>query len=388
MSLRTSPSRTAPAPAAPVLSATSTEPPTRIDEGGPGARSTRARPILRIDAHRDDDVILIFSTVQDPATNDVVPWLARSGREVVRINEDDPDPGEVAITLGDAGLSFCWRGKWHADADVEAVWYRKGKFWFPGTAQVPDFPGERALADRLESRLRAETDVAKDYFHYLLRARGARVLGNPFLPRLNKLIVLNQAREAGLAIPAFEVVDRLRPEHRAGAADYITKPLSDGVYLWDFDGAQRGYFSYTESLAEVLDESPERDGDPIPLSLIQLKIAKKLEVRTFYLDGEMLSAAIWSQNDPQTAIDYRKYNYRKPNRNVPIELPTGVAAAIDRLFRRIGLNTGSVDLIVDEKDEFVFLEINPTGQYTYVSNMCNFDIDRRIAEWLTGGCNG
>jgi D-alanine-D-alanine ligase-like ATP-grasp enzyme len=67
---------------------------------------------------------------------------------------------------------------------------------------------------------------------------------------------------------------------------------------------------------------------------------------------------------------------------VPITLPADVEEKLDRLFRALDLNTGSVDMIVDEEGEFVFLEINPTGQYSYVSKICNFDIDRLIAEWL------
>ncbi|MEO7827852.1 MAG: hypothetical protein ABIR60_11985, partial [Allosphingosinicella sp.] len=196
-----------------------------------------------------------------------------------------------------------------------------------------------------------------------------------------KLLVLHKAREIGLKVPPFEVLNRPGPNHVANPSRYITKALSDGLYLWDFDGAQRGYFSYTEELGTALCEEDGTGG--FPLSLVQEKIAKRFETRTFYLDGRMFSAAIYSQNDPQTSVDYRKYNYRRPNRNVPINLPAEIEEKLDRLFRALDLNTGSADMIVDEEGEFVFLEINPTGQYSYVSNICNFNIDQLIAEWLT-----
>lgn len=325
-------------------------------------------------------MILIFSTVQDPATNDVMPWLVRGGSEIVRINDDDPAE-EVEVELSETDVRFRLKGRWYAGSDIDAIWYRKGTFWFPAADLPLHFPGQEMLGARLKSRLGMEESVARDYFHYFIRARGTRILGNPFLGDPNKLLVLHKAREIGLKVPPFEVLNRLRPSHLANPSRYITKALSNGMYLWDFDGARRGYFSYTEELATAL--CGEDASDSFPVSLLQEKIAKQFETRTFYLDGRMFSAAIYSQNDPQTSVDYRKYNYKRPNRNVPINLPAEVEEKLDRLFRTLDLNTGSADMIVDEEGEFVFLEINPTGQYSNVSIACNFNIDQLIAEWLT-----
>jgi ATP-GRASP peptide maturase of grasp-with-spasm system len=324
-------------------------------------------------------VILIFSTALDPATNDVMPWLARSRSEIVRVNDDDVPSEPIELELSETDLRFRLDGRWYSSEDLEAVWYRKGTFWFPAADPPLHFPGQEALQAKLEARLKSEASVARRYFHYFLQASGTRILGTPHGDP-NKLLVLHKAREVGLKVPPFRVLNRLGPNHIANPSRYITKALSDGLYLWDFDGAQRGYFSYTEELEAVLGSRDEAAG--FPLSLVQEKIEKRFETRTFYLDGRMFSAAIYSQNDPQTSVDYRKYNYKRPNRNVPINLPAEVEEKLDRLFRALELNTGSVDMIVDEDGEFVFLEINPTGQYSYVSKICNFNIDQLIAEWL------
>ncbi|HEX8450020.1 MAG TPA: grasp-with-spasm system ATP-grasp peptide maturase [Allosphingosinicella sp.] len=324
-------------------------------------------------------MILIFSTALDPATNDVMPWLARGRSKIVRVNDDDSPAEPIELELSETDVRFRLDGRWYSSGDLEAVWYRKGTFWFPAADSPLHFPGQEALQAKLEARLKSETSVARQYFHHFLQAAGTRVLGTPSGDP-NKLVVLHKAREVGLKVPPFQVLNRLGQSQLADPSRYITKAMSDGLYLWDFDGAQRGYFSYTEELQTAL---PERNGaDGFPLSFVQEKIRKRFETRTFYLDGRMFSAAIYSQNDPQTSVDYRKYNYRRPNRNVPIDLPADVAEKLDRLFRALELNTGSVDMIVDEDGEFVFLEINPTGQYSYVSKICNFNIDQLIAEWL------
>jgi hypothetical protein len=49
------------------------------------------------------------------------------------------------------------------------------------------------------------------------------------------------------------------------------------------------------------------------------------------------------------------------------------------------MNTGSVDMIVDEFGDFIFLEINPFGVYGGMSAICNYNIDKAIAGWLCGG---
>jgi ATP-GRASP peptide maturase of grasp-with-spasm system len=328
-------------------------------------------------------VILIFSLSRDQGTNGVVAWLDRYGREFVRINDDEPGIPQVRIEMDNDEIRFCVDGKWYSGSDISAIWYRKGIFWFPEDTQAPQFDGQTALNALLERKLRAEGKIAAQYFHYLMRDRGVRVLGNPFLGDPNKLIVLHEARRLGLKVPAFDVVNRLTVRHRGNATGYVTKALSDGVYLWDNDHAQRGYFPYTEELAQVM-EAGDADG-AIPLSLLQERIEKKFEIRSFFLDGMFASAAIYSQEDAQTAVDHRKYNEIRPNRMVPISLPDDVAEKLSALFAKLELNTGSVDMIVDKDGEFVFLEINPVGIYGGMSAQCNFNLDRAVARWLCGG---
>jgi glutathione synthase/RimK-type ligase-like ATP-grasp enzyme len=89
--------------------------------------------------------------------------------------------------------------------------------------------------------------------------------------------------------------------------------------------------------------------------------------------------AILSQADEQTKIDFRRYNEKKPNRFVPFKLPAEIDQKIRLLFKKIGLNTGSVDMIVDQQDNYYFLEINPVGQFGMVSQPCNYFLEKQVA---------
>jgi glutathione synthase/RimK-type ligase-like ATP-grasp enzyme len=102
----------------------------------------------------------------------------------------------------------------------------------------------------------------------------------------------------------------------------------------------------------------------------------------FYLDGRFFAWAIISQSSAQTSTDYRKYDAQKPNRVVPYSLPENVEQKLMDLFGKIGLNTGSVDLMVDSEDDYYFLEINPVGQFGVLSKSTNYQLELEIARWL------
>lgn len=117
-------------------------------------------------------------------------------------------------------------------------------------------------------------------------------------------------------------------------------------------------------------------------SLVQGYIEKKYELRIFYLAGAFYTMAIFSQKDNQTTIDFRVYNRAKPNRRVPFELPQSIEYKLDALMRKLDLNCGSIDMIVTPTNEYVFLEVNPIGQFAAVSYFCNYNLEKRIANYL------
>ena len=94
--------------------------------------------------------------------------------------------------------------------------------------------------------------------------------------------------------------------------------------------------------------------------------------------------AIFSQNDEQTQLDYRNYNRVKPNRNIPYILPKDIETKLQKLMDKLDLNTGSIDMMVTTEGEYVFLEVNPTGQFGWVSENCNYYLEEKIAHCLEG----
>jgi hypothetical protein len=113
------------------------------------------------------------------------------------------------------------------------------------------------------------------------------------------------------------------------------------------------------------------------------EIYKSFEVRAFFIDNEWYSMAIFSQNDEQTKTDFRQYNSLKPNRFVPFRLPQVIILKLVALMKQLNYQTGSIDMVCNKKGEFIFLEVNPVGQFGMTSIPCNYCIEKIIAEKIS-----
>ncbi|SJL19874.1 hypothetical protein PGIN_3-3_00944 [Porphyromonas gingivalis] len=116
--------------------------------------------------------------------------------------------------------------------------------------------------------------------------------------------------------------------------------------------------------------------------MVQKAIPKQFEVRVFFLMGECFSMAIMSQDDENTETDYRKYNFDNPNRFLPFQLPKNIEDKVVDLMAELSLNTGSIDFILTPENEYIFLEVNPTGQFGMVDYSCNYGLHEKVANIL------
>lgn len=301
-------------------------------------------------------------------------------KDILRINADDPGQSGVTIKIDGNDFIFSVRRRNVSLCDIEAVWYRKGAFWFNGFFHNAEIEGHDKLSEHIATRTSRENQRMKEYFHHILKQR-ARVLGSATHASLNKLITLDVAKHVGLEVPKFVISNRRDDLIKIIDNDkkYITKAIDEGIFLWDRESAHSLYYTYTE---RVKSDMLSCYDEIIPPSLIQEEIAKQFELRIFYLDGRFYPTAILSQKDEKTRIDFRKYNETNPNRNVPFKLPQDIKEKLDLLFRELDLNTGSVDMIVAEDGRYYFLEINPVGQFAYPGASSGYFIERDIARWL------
>jgi ATP-GRASP peptide maturase of grasp-with-spasm system len=327
-------------------------------------------------------MICIFTRSDDQSTTDVMHWLHHLGyHEVVRVNSDTlmhrttPD----TITITNNSLEFTSGTGAVQLGMIRSAWYRKGRRWLCNKYARAKVAANHRLELYLQACLNAEEIDLANYVHFLLQ-RTVPCLGSPESNNLNKLTTLYLAADVGLTVPPYTITnDRQTLEDLCAHELHITKPISQILYAMDVQDTQMGYFSYTERLTHSqLSELSDR----ISPTFVQKEIQKDYEVRVFYLAGTCYSMAIFSQREEQTSVDFRKYHSTRPNRMVPFTLSQDIIVKLRNLFIRIGLNTGSADFIVDTDGHYHFLEINPVGQFGWVSDKCNYHLERRIAENL------
>lgn len=161
---------------------------------------------------------------------------------------------------------------------------------------------------------------------------------------VNKLRILVEASGLGIKTPQT-IITRTKKELLSKANEpMITKAIYEG-----FKPESIGKFiSYTEKVG--FDDIP----DQFYPSLFQEKIEKEADIRIFYLSGFFFSMAIRSQSDEQTKTDFRKYLKESGNRCFPFSLHNELEFKLDALMKKIGLNTGSIDMIMTKDGDFIF----------------------------------
>lgn len=194
----------------------------------------------------------------------------------------------------------------------------------------------------------------------------------------SKLHCLLVAAENGLKIPNTIISTSTESLKKfiSKFSKCIVKPLSNPIHIFIENGS---LFMLTEVIDLNIINLYENKIFP---AFVQEYIRKEFEIRTFYLDGQFYSSAIFSQSDVSTEIDFRNYNEDKPNRVVPFNLDKKIKKNLKNVFKKMGLNTGSADLIYTPDGDYFFLEINPVGQFGMVSMPCNYHIEKKIATFL------
>jgi hypothetical protein len=115
--------------------------------------------------------------------------------------------------------------------------------------------------------------------------------------------------------------------------------------------------------------------------LFQRNIAKKFELRITVVDDQVLAAEIHSQTTKRTQLDWRHYDWgHTPYR--PHALPDDVRERCLGLTRRLGLRFGAIDMIVTPDGRYVFLEINPNGQWRWIEDESGLPISDALCDAL------
>lgn len=311
-------------------------------------------------------MILIFSTQQDTSTQHVINWLIFFNQEIVVINELNPvvdvfwemkhdNPDLLLLKLSNGIEIDC--------SKVSAVWYRIGlyylNFLFTPLSKINDFHD-------IYINLREEYRRVTEIIFFELQAK---TIGNYQNSIPNKLIILKEANRVGLKTPCSRIITNAKNKINA---PHVNKNISEVIT-----------FNYKEYL--LFNRTTEQKTYPHQRfypSLIQEKIEKVCELRIFFCVDIFFTMASFPENGKELEVDIRDITARRRQNRIPFELPAEISLKLRKLMDILNYNTCSIDMIIDNKNQYYFLEINPTGQFGSLSSYCNFQIEKYIAHKL------
>lgn len=312
--------------------------------------------------------VLVVSTKVDMATDAVVQRLRNRDLPCYRLNTEDY-PFKSTFAYYPAEMNGF--GHWLV-CDGEpilvptSIWYRRVR-----TPSTPD-----GMDEGIATFCRQETRAA--IIGGVIGCK-TRWMSHPsaIWQAEYKPYQLELAAGLGLTIPRTVVTNDPSAVRSAFAdfGDLIVKPTRSGYVIKD--GAE--YAIYTSQLlAEHLDDLETARWSP---SIYQSLIPKKYDIRVTVVGDRYFAVAIDSPSDPAAQIDWRQTeNPLLPH--YPHELPGTLVARLRQLMEALHLTFGAIDLVETPEGEYVFLEVNPSGQWLWLDDMLNLGISDAVADWL------
>jgi glutathione synthase/RimK-type ligase-like ATP-grasp enzyme len=297
------------------------------------------------------DGTIIISEINDISAIRVMDWLFHYNSHVLKVNTDEKFDLNFKID----------NTKTSSNIDKFKIWFRRGYFSFFDLNN----PFNIYLSNESKN------------VNFFIENSNVETFGSYFKEYSNnKIENLYFAKLSGLKIPKTILTNSKKEILNYFGLDklLISKPIHKPL-----NDKYNNTFRYIKS--PTIFKSNDLH-DNFGLSQVQEYIEKKYEIRTFFFKDYHFSMAIFSQNNSKTKFDYRNYDEVMPNRLVPYDLPKNIVIKLKKFMKLTNHDTGSIDIIYSANNEYIFLEINPQGQYDWVSGNCNYYIDKHIAESL------
>ncbi|MBD2253930.1 MvdC family ATP-grasp ribosomal peptide maturase [Nostoc parmelioides] len=317
--------------------------------------------------HLSRDVVLLITHSGDFFTIDrVAEALAKKGVQPFRL-DTDKFPLQVQLTAHfDKSKSYHtieYDNHYISTEQVQSVWLRR--IWEPSLSQE--------LAPKFQEACIRESTATLDAFWDSLK--GAKWVDD--LERINyannKLRQLRIASEVGFVIPQTLVTNKAQAAREFFGqvnGKMVSKLLTTLSRSMEANSA---FFLYTS----VVKEKDLEDAESLrycPM-VFQEQIPKQMELRVVYVNGKVFVGALNADVYAATKADWRK-----PGVGVGAwqhhQLPDELVRRLQDFMGKFGLLFGSLDFILTPSGEYVFLEVNPIGEW----GMLEKDLDLPIAE--------
>ena len=305
-------------------------------------------------------MILIITHKEDFTADFVIDKLNKREIKYYRFNCEDIDK-ENYLFEKQNGFQFQINNL----NSFHSVWFRRTK--------LPDLK----IKDEAEKLyLLGEYDALLSNLYSQLNVKKWLSHPNDVYQAENKIFQIQVAQEIGFTIPdtiitnQHSVLKEFIDKHNRNV---IVKPLSQGR-IKQVEGIKT---IYTNRISEeIINNLASYSLTP---SIYQEYIEKEYELRITVVGEKIFAAKVDSQKLDETKTDWRK-------QKIPFEpysLPLEVSKKCIALLCKLNLSFGAIDMIKSSKGNFVFLEINPNGQWAWLDMEAGLNISDEIINYLT-----
>ncbi|MBP1631540.1 MAG: gwsG [Bacteroidetes bacterium] len=317
-------------------------------------------------------MILIITTEEgDFSHPQIINWLIYRKAKYIIITGEEIVMNKKCITIKNG--NFYYDGINLTD-EISCVYYRR---WLvPANFRLTN---DSTLNDTLLQNLFYEAKEIRDFLFSNLESK-------VWIPNLkylsvNKLNVLEKAKEIGFNIPDYIVTNQKKELvnfYNNYNKDIICKAIGNYSKIYTDNGSIINTI-YTKTIDDKL---IKKLPDIFFISLFQKRITKLLELRVLYFNNKTYPIGVMSQENELTKFDSRKNSESIESRLVPINIPRSLTQKINKLMKTLNLNIGSLDFILDDNNDYYFLEVNPVGQIGGYSRRTTYNIEKQIIDYL------
>lgn len=114
--------------------------------------------------------------------------------------------------------------------------------------------------------------------------------------------------------------------------------------------------------------------------LFQRLVPKRLELRIIIIGATLFAAEIYSQHAEKSKIDFRK-SYDDLRYGIH-DLPLSIQKQLLKLMHLLHLEYAAIDMILQPDGQYVFLELNCSGQFGWIEDETKMPISKTLATLL------
>ena len=307
-----------------------------------------------------ENSILIITCQNDVHSDKVIETLYKKGHKnkVVRLNtEDFLENCEVCFNGFESQIFLKDSKRIIHTNYIKTVWYRR-----PSNVKLISKSDDEYINDYIS--LQAEGFLKGFYYQLHDSAKWINRLPEQNKAK-HKLLQLQLAQKLDFNVPKT-IVTNDRNEIMS-FVDNQTKVCTKGFAESSLNKSGRVYPFLTQVINK---DFVLRNLDSISIcpTLLQEFIYKKFDIRIFILGEIIIAFEIHSQTQEETKNDFRGINPYKL-KHTKHKLPNDIESKVYNFVKAQGLIFSSMDLVVDENDNYYFLENNPNGQWLWLEHL-------------------